>query len=206
MGGSDGMRKYLVLALPVLLSACALPPGLVIASYGADGLSYLSTGKSLEDHGMSYALNEDCALHRVLTRKPICKDNPVAPAVIAVEPLQPLPPSTAPAASTDLASSRHESLQTAAVFFPREPATAKTGQGRYLVLGSFETRENAVRFALGFGESGIAVSAAAVNGRMVYRVVAGPLTMAKVVNLRARLADKGAEAPWEVAGLPPGVD
>ena len=64
--------RWLVLAAAVIsLSGCGLPPALTYASYAADAFSYLATGKSVTDHGISMALEKDCALLRVLDG-PIC--------------------------------------------------------------------------------------------------------------------------------------
>jgi cell division protein FtsN len=88
---------------------------------------------------------------------------------------------------------------------PRPPVpAADTGSRRYLVLGSFSTRENAARFAGQLGQPGLAVVPVKLAGRTVYRVVAGPLAVTGVADLRAKLAAKGAGDTWEVASLPPG--
>ena len=42
-------------------------------SYAADVISYLTTGKSVTDHGISIVLEKDCALLRVLDG-PICTE------------------------------------------------------------------------------------------------------------------------------------
>ena len=39
------------------------------------GVSYLLTGKGLSDHALSLTLDQDCALHRVLTQGNVCVDN-----------------------------------------------------------------------------------------------------------------------------------
>ncbi|MBM3541916.1 MAG: hypothetical protein FJX51_07705, partial [Alphaproteobacteria bacterium] len=62
-------------AAPTLLSACALPPALSLASLAADGLSYAATKKSVQDHALSAAVGEDCALWRVVTGLAICRPN-----------------------------------------------------------------------------------------------------------------------------------
>ena len=64
--------RWLVLAAGVIvLSGCGLPPLVTYMSYAADIFSYLSTSKSVTDHGISFALQKDCALLRVLDG-PIC--------------------------------------------------------------------------------------------------------------------------------------
>jgi len=230
------MRRFVLLMLPALLSGCAIPATLVIASYGADGLSYLSSGKSLEDHGISTVLDEDCALHRVLIQKPICKDfNPPNPGILfAKAPSEPAgTPASAPAAEPieSAAPTAHapvvpvETRALAAI--PRPPAppvkpsdvaalpggkerpvgstiAAGVSPRRYLVLGSFSTHENAARFVKQLGKTDLTVVSVKLQGRTLYRVVTGPLTITRVANLRERLPGDVAGQSWEVASLSPG--
>ncbi len=65
------MRWLVLAAGAMVLSGCGLPPIVTYASYAADIFSYLSTSKSVTDHGVSFALQKDCALLRVLDG-PIC--------------------------------------------------------------------------------------------------------------------------------------
>ncbi len=65
------MRWLVLAAAAIVLSGCGLPPVVTYASYAADILSYLTTKKSVTDHGISLALEKDCALLRVLDG-PIC--------------------------------------------------------------------------------------------------------------------------------------
>ncbi len=65
------MRWLVLAAGVVVLSGCGLPPIVTFTSYAADIFSYLSTSKSVTDHGVSFALQKDCALLRVLDG-PIC--------------------------------------------------------------------------------------------------------------------------------------
>lgn len=75
-----------------LLSACAIPLPLTIASYAADGVSAMATGKTLSDHALSAATGEDCALWRVFDEREICMEveermwGTVDPAVLATVP------------------------------------------------------------------------------------------------------------------------
>ncbi len=69
-------RSCVALALGLFaLSGCILPPAISIASNGIDGLSYLTSGKSMSDHAISEATGEDCALFRVLTDDSVCRSN-----------------------------------------------------------------------------------------------------------------------------------
>lgn len=59
-------------ALMFGLSGCALPTAVTIASFAADGVSYIATGKSTTDHALSVIAQEDCAMARALEERPIC--------------------------------------------------------------------------------------------------------------------------------------
>ncbi len=65
------MRWLILAAAAISLSGCGLPPIVTYTSYAADIFSYLATGKSVTDHGISMVLEKDCALLRVLDG-PIC--------------------------------------------------------------------------------------------------------------------------------------
>ena len=71
------MRKLLLpLAAPLLLAACAAPLPIKIASWAIDGISYLATGKSVTDHGISMLAQKDCALWRTVKGEAVCVDLP----------------------------------------------------------------------------------------------------------------------------------
>lgn len=59
----------------ILLSGCALPVPVQIASWALDGLSYLATEKSVTDHGISVLAQKDCAVLRGLVDSgEFCRD------------------------------------------------------------------------------------------------------------------------------------
>ena len=66
------MRKILVVAAPLALSACGGPIELTVAKLAGDLISYVSTGKSTTDHAVSFVAEQDCALHRALFEEEIC--------------------------------------------------------------------------------------------------------------------------------------
>ncbi len=69
-------RIFLAIPMASLLAlgACApLPPAYMIAAQALDGVSYAATGKGGADHLLSAALDEDCALHRVVTGIAVCQ-------------------------------------------------------------------------------------------------------------------------------------
>lgn len=71
------MKRLFALGLPLFLTGCLLPPAFTIASATLSGFSYLATGKSLGDHALSQMAQQDCALHRIVTRGAPC-DGPAA--------------------------------------------------------------------------------------------------------------------------------
>ncbi len=68
--GNHFMRWLSLAALTTVisgvLSGCAVPPAITIASLVADVASYASTGKTVTDHGISLVVGQDCALLRGL--------------------------------------------------------------------------------------------------------------------------------------------
>jgi hypothetical protein len=71
-----GLRLLLVLGLPLITGACGAPIILTAVSYGADGASLVSTGKTATDHLISMSAKQDCAMWRMVQNKAICKDHP----------------------------------------------------------------------------------------------------------------------------------
>lgn len=68
-------RKGLLVASALLLGGCALPLPVQIASWALDGLSMLTTEKTIADHGVSLVAQKDCALWRGLVEGTVCRDN-----------------------------------------------------------------------------------------------------------------------------------
>jgi hypothetical protein len=60
------MRWFLFAATAMVLSGCALPPAISIASLAFDFASYGATGKTVTGHGLSLVLQRDCSLLRGL--------------------------------------------------------------------------------------------------------------------------------------------
>ena len=70
-----------VAAAVILLSGCALPPIVTVASIAVDVASYGATGKTVSDHGLSFVMQQDCAMIRVLdNEKPVCVEEDEATA------------------------------------------------------------------------------------------------------------------------------
>jgi len=68
------VRVVGIVAVPLVLGACGLPVGVQIASLVADGVSYLTTEKTLTDHGISVVTSKDCSLWRGVEGEDICRE------------------------------------------------------------------------------------------------------------------------------------
>src|ERR1700744_3652872 len=65
----------LALSLPLLAGGCA-GAAVTAASYGADGTSYMETGKTTSDHFISMVSKKDCALWRVFRNQKFGYERP----------------------------------------------------------------------------------------------------------------------------------
>ncbi len=77
------LRRLLIIVCPLFVGACAVPLPLQIATWAADGISYLMTSKSMSDHGLSAAVGQDCAVHRVITEGAVCREDADSGTVVA---------------------------------------------------------------------------------------------------------------------------
>ncbi len=122
--------RLAVLALPILLNACALPASFSIASVAIDGISYATSGKSVSDHALSAVANEDCAMWRALKARPICRDQDVPETMVAAAPESEVPAAVlaaAPAAGGSTApeiaiTETHDEFEVTAAAFAAAPA------------------------------------------------------------------------------------
>ncbi len=82
------MRWLWLSALAFVLSGCAMPAAVSIATLALDAGTYMISGKTVADHGLSVALDQDCAMLRVFEGD-ICEDE--QDYEVAVAALAPLP-------------------------------------------------------------------------------------------------------------------
>lgn len=68
------MTRLAILAIPLILSGCGIPPAITIASYALDGAIFAASGKTARDHALSAVLDEDCAMFRVINGDSICTE------------------------------------------------------------------------------------------------------------------------------------
>lgn len=166
------MRLWAIPALSLLLSGCGLPPAITIASYAADGVSYLTTGKTVTDHGISAATGQDCAvIGHLIEGKPICG--------AALERNEEVLLTTGkPAMRSEARIS--EPLDN----LGRQPSTAKD---QYVAVGSYIDPDNAARAASRYARFNVKISRVFVKGRQFNRVIAGPLSPNDATALRLML-------------------
>jgi hypothetical protein len=188
-------HRFLFVLAPILLSGCAIPPALSIASYVLDGVSYAATGKSISDHGISAAAGRDCAVWRLIKGENPCKGDPTERADPA--PVEEGEQATLPTGEPALV------VASATPSSPSMVAAAPTQQPRqrYLVLGSYDDRGSAAEIAAQFSDTTVTVFELRVDGRVAHRVVAGPLTDTEVAELRGELSGHDGQRAWEVNQL-----
>jgi hypothetical protein len=161
------------LFLPLLVNGCALPAGVVIASYAADGVSYVATGKSVTDHGLSAATGHDCALLRpLLKQKSICNtDETERGKHVVIENGKNSVPRPGPMAPVA----------------PPAARAAVATKDRYVTVGSYVSADNAARARARYAELSAAIVPVDVQGKRFNRVVVGPLSVREATALKARL-------------------
>ncbi len=79
------MKRLTILGTSaLLLGGCALPVPIQVASWALDGISYLTTEKSVTDHGLSILAQKDCSILRgLLDDGEICRDTVDAATLLA---------------------------------------------------------------------------------------------------------------------------
>lgn len=183
-------HRFLLVLAPILLSGCAIPPAVSIASYVLDGISYAATGKSVSDHGISAVAGRDCATFRILKGQNPCRGEPT-------EIRDPAPVDAGQQATLPTG----EPASIVATTSAESPTAAATPRRRYLVLGSYDHRGSADEIASQFSDSKVTVFEVKVDGRVAHRVVAGPLSDTEVADLRERLVSHDGQRAWEVNQL-----
>ncbi|MDA1324451.1 MAG: hypothetical protein O3C34_06880 [Proteobacteria bacterium] len=197
------MKKLALLAaLPLLLSACAIPTAVVVYA-AADSVTFLSSGKSIPSHTLTAAAEKDCSILYGITRGKFCKekekfhDNAGNDAGFVV-------PKDGPALTVNMITPAAVSTSTEVKAVPEPrffdfdyeappaievmagsksegmppPAANRpeAGQRQWaLVLGSFADYRSAVELARQVKPEPGLLTAIMVEGKVHYRVSTGPL-------------------------------
>ena len=88
--GGYARRGTALILCSVLLAACSLPMPVQITSWALDGIAYLTTEKSVTDHGISLVAKQDCALWRAFTGEQICRSEDGTAITVAAADGQPI--------------------------------------------------------------------------------------------------------------------
>ncbi|KAF0109840.1 MAG: hypothetical protein FD149_2760 [Rhodospirillaceae bacterium] len=150
------------------------------ASYVADGISYLATGKSMSDHGLSAVMQKDCRLWRVVVGETVCVigfSRGGEGVMVALMKGENAPPVLAALPVVTDANGHHH-----------------LPEGAYLVIGSFLNPVNALILAETQEGMDPAIMPVLVHDRQFYRVLIGPVE--DVAEGRAVLAEAGYNDAW----------
>lgn len=174
------MKRVVILALPLLLSGCGVSSTAIVASAVVEGTSVATTGKTVPDYAISGITDRDCTLLYGITRGRVCQDPPDAerdPEAIAE--------TSEPAAAEDAT--------------PQVPAGSDTVLSRpagpyqpawTLVLTMVEDYGQAVSAARGLQPKPGLITAAEVDGKVVYRVTTEPFSFEEAADRRRQAASQ----------------
>lgn len=157
-----------LVAAALSLAGCGLPPALTIASYGADAVSYVTTGKSVTDRIYSKFARSDCAMMRVFSGRPICIDEKAKARDVRTADAASAPAKTAPGRIVE--------------------ADAAPRRDTYVMIGSFLDAANAQRSIARYAAFHPVIVPVLVRGLHFNRVVAGPLSATEADILRGEIA------------------
>ena len=121
-------RSLILAGLCMALTGCLFPTPVSIVSSGLDVVSFVASGKTVADHGVSLVAGEDCAMIRILEGE-LCREAVEYDQVAEQDLLEPLPVSEDPV----LLAGAHPEVLAAAEriaahdgWIANEPATAAT--------------------------------------------------------------------------------
>lgn len=188
-------RFIFVTTAAALCGGCALPISYTIATLMADGVSYVTTDKSLADHGISAITAQDCAIHRLLTDGNVC--HIVAQDDIAA--VQPPPPAAAIAAAPEIRVAAVAAIAPDTARKNSAAAPDVAAPGIYMVIGSSHDIERARAVSTLHRDMAPYVLAAPSEGRStVYRVIVGPITESNYPAARRNASQRGLANTWAI--------
>ncbi|NQV46306.1 MAG: SPOR domain-containing protein [Rhodospirillaceae bacterium] len=194
-----------VLASAMLLAGCAVPIPLQVVSWAADGVSFLTTDKSLADHGISALAQKDCALWRGFKGEDICTTDETGSNTTTIAALAPVSPdSGSPSLDVEKVPDAPGSVSAPAHIKERvlisglHVWSTRNDADLYYVIGSFRNRDNARRLVQNNPALGPAVMALRLNDEEIYRVAVGPFSMDDKASVRRAIGDSGFKEAWQV--------
>lgn len=210
------MRILLICSFTLLVSGCALPVSVQIASFAATGFSYMTTGKGISDHAVSAVAEQDCAIHRIALGEEICSETDDKGSVV----VENSPATVAPAVdqSADrlrdsmikLAKSTDTNQQTARLAASQPPAnnalaaiadtlnnlsgrgeiesSGKHPQNGYLVIGHYQEFTAAEKIRTEHAALGTKIRMVLREGTLLYKVTAGPFNKNDAQDIEASIS------------------
>ena len=198
------MGKVLTIISCLVLSGCVAPPMVTYASFALDGASFVATGKSVGDHALSAAVDEDCAILRAVTEQDVeavCREYAseeereaaMAPAVVtAFKTMFMEADKVAPGNDGD----PEPRLPVAFMNGLGESVAGENQSAIYLMIGNFPSPDGAEKLAARVEGISAVVAPVMAGGNRYFRVVAGPITVAETDAAQARLAAAGIDNSW----------
>ncbi|MCI0401589.1 MAG: SPOR domain-containing protein [Gammaproteobacteria bacterium] len=182
----DPKHAFALTFTAISLTGCAAPGALQLGLLAGGAASYLTTGKGLSDHAMSAALDEDCAVHRIVVGNQICHAYPPPEEAVAVV------DGPDPSQAAKMAASLSADHATE----PSSEMPATVAPKIFLVIGSFRNADNAERCRARHEAFNSTVLTTEIDGERRYRVVAGPFKDKNVGLARSLLAAAGVTDSW----------
>ncbi len=219
----------------LFLSACAVPPSIQIASWVADGISYIATQKSLTDHGISFIAQRDCALWRGVKGEAICRDPDSGTFAVASGDGEKTPdmqrgektpdiqrgektPDGISAAEENTDEPFAVPVRAAPWFTAVTAGQRRLGRARqaiavervaqsglFYVIGSFTRFDLAQSLAKRYGVLNARLVDASLRGSRLYRVVVGPFGQDRQDYVYRRIAEAGIDDAWATLMTLPAV-
>lgn len=192
------------------LAGCVAPPIVSYASLALDGVSFITTGKSVGDHALSAVVGKDCALLRVVSEGDIMavcleyatdenREAAAAPSVVStfraasVE----IEPEKVPPSPDEYTISILPVAARGGVFESvGEDKITENRQAIYLMIGNFTSIEGAENLAARVTDMPAVVAPAMAGDARYFRVVAGPIAPDKTKFAQSGLQSIGIGNSW----------
>lgn len=186
------MTRFAAIALTTaVITGCAAPVPITVATLVMDGVSYVATEKSMTDHGISALADKDCAMHRVLADEYMCKDFPK---------------------ETEVAETKGNPAQTSTRTLRAQPTSAVTAHsgpvssygavgtqvpGVYMVIASSSDQKTAKVYEAQYKSLTPTLFAMPTGPEKVsYHLLTGPVTRDEYEHARVNLKARGLDNVW----------